>query len=122
MGKRRIRLLRHISYVDRQHLYGVDNNDNRREEVGKEYGIKTYKTIDEALIENNIDAAIISTSPLSHAEIITKCLENNLHVFSEINLVNDGYEKNMQLAREHEKGKPSIMSTANQKSPHFCGD
>jgi predicted dehydrogenase len=36
---------------------------------------------------------------LSHAEIITFCLENNINVFTELNLVSDGYNENVFLAK-----------------------
>ena len=55
------------------------------------------------------DAAVISTSPLSHAAIIKECLQNNFHVFTEINLVADGYAENMALAKE--KGKVLFLSS-----------
>ena len=55
------------------------------------------------------DAAVISTSPLSHAAIIKECLTNNLHVFTEINLVPDGYAENMATAKE--KGLVLFLSS-----------
>ena len=47
--------------------------------------------------------AIICTSPLSHSKLIKLCLKNNLHVFTELNLVTDGYDENIQLAEEKNK-------------------
>ena len=35
-----------------------------------------------------------------HHRFIKECLQNNLHVFTEINLVADGYAENMALAKE----------------------
>ncbi|HOU67668.1 MAG: Gfo/Idh/MocA family oxidoreductase [Paludibacteraceae bacterium] len=97
MGKRRIRLLSENKDIQ---LIGVDSQDNRKQEVNEKYNINCYSSIQEALSEEKIDAAVISTSPLSHAAIIKECLENNLHVFTEINLVQDGYVENMKLAKE----------------------
>lgn len=97
MGKRRIRLLsEHKDML----LFGIDSNQERCQEVSEKYGIKCYGSISEAVKKEKPEAAVISTSPLSHAAIITECLQYNLHVFTEINLVTDGYEENMKLARE----------------------
>ena len=97
MGKRRIRLIRQIdkSIV----IFGVDSREDRRKEAEELHGVTTFADLDLAL-ENKYDAALICTSPLSHAALIAKCLDKNLHVFTEINLVSDGYEKNMKTAQE----------------------
>lgn len=106
MGKRRIRLMSEHKNVD---LFGIDSQEARCAEVKEKYGITCYKSIDEACNAQPIEAAIISTSPLSHAAIIRECLEHNLHVFTEINLVKDKYDENMALARE--KGKILFLSS-----------
>ena len=99
MGKRRIRLLFEHKDIE---LFGIDSQQNRCEEVKEKFGIKCYASIAEAVESVHPDAAVISTSPLSHAAIIKECLKSNLHVFTEINLVSDGYEENMKLAKEKE--------------------
>lgn len=102
MGKRRIRLLKKISAENV--IIGVDSNSERAEFVKKEYDIETYGSIADALDRNpDICCAVISTSPLSHANIIKECLERNLHVFTEINLVNDLYDENVQLAKQKDR-------------------
>ncbi|MGM9819732.1 MAG: Gfo/Idh/MocA family protein [Candidatus Onthomorpha sp.] len=106
MGKRRIRLISEHKDVE---LFGIDSQVSRCEEVKEKFGITCYNSIDEACKDQNIDAAIISTSPLSHASIIKECLEHNLHVFTEINLVLDGYNENIVLAKE--KGKVLFLSS-----------
>lgn len=106
MGKRRVRLLQDIGG---NILFGIDSNEERRKEATEKYGIKCYECIKSALIANKIDAAIISTSPLSHSAIIKECLQNGLHVFTEINLVDDGYEENIKLSKE--KGKVLFLSS-----------
>lgn len=101
MGKRRIRLLKEkFSNIE---IAGIDLNPNRREKVGEEFNILTYKNIEEAIEEFKPNASIVSSSPLSHSEIILTCLRYNLHVFSEINLVNDGYEEIIRISRENKK-------------------
>ena len=97
MGKRRLRLLKERKDVE---LFGIDSQESRCEEVKEKFGITCFKTIAEAVESENIEAAVISTSPLSHAAFIKECLTHNLHVFTEINLVQDGYEENMALAKE----------------------
>lgn len=106
MGKRRIRLMREHKEVE---LFGIDSQESRCAEVKEKFGITCYNSIDEACKVQNIHAAIISTSPLSHASIIKECLEHNLHVFTEINLVQDGYNENIALAKE--KGKVLFLSS-----------
>ena len=97
MGKRRIRLLNERKDVQ---LFGIDSQEGRCQEVIEMFGIKCYTSIAEVVAKEHPQAAIISTSPLSHAAIIKECLQNNLHVFTEINLVPDGYAENMRMAKE----------------------
>lgn len=106
MGKRRIRLLSEHQDIE---ILGIDSNAERCQEVKDKFGIKSFASISEALLEESIEAALICTSPLSHAGIIKECLQNNLHVFTEINLVEDGYEENMKLAKE--KGLVLFLSS-----------
>lgn len=106
MGKRRIRLLSEHKDIE---LFGIDSQPSRCDEVKEKFGIECYASIAEAVDSEHPDAAIISTSPLSHAAIIKECLQSNLHVFTEINLVSDGYEENMKLAKE--KGLTLFLSS-----------
>ncbi len=106
MGKRRVRLIKQID--DSIVIYGVDSRLDRRKEAEELYGVITFNDLDVAL-KNDLDAAFICTSPLSHADLISKCLQHNLHVFTEINLVSDGYEKNIAVAKE--KGLVLFLSS-----------
>ena len=96
MGKRRLRLLKKLDPT--LVIFGVDNNESRRDVCSSEYGILTSSDLDDVLNKHSIDCAFVCTSPLSHSSIISQCLENNLHVFTELNLVPDGYVKNIALA------------------------
>lgn len=116
MGKRRIRLLK--QYIDKEipeseknrwAICGVDLNDTRRDEAEKQFDINVYGNIEEAVAGGNIEVAVISTAPLSHASIIKECLNLGLHVFTEINLVDDGYDENVKIAGE--KGKILFLSS-----------
>lgn len=106
MGKRRIRLL--SEHKDIQ-LIGIDSQKSRCAEVKEKFCLKCYSSIADAVKAENPEAAVISTSPLSHAPIINECLQNNLHVFTEINLVSDGYKENMALSKE--KGLVLFLSS-----------
>lgn len=106
MGKRRIRLLSERKDI---RLLGVDSQEGRCAEVREKFGLTCYPGIAEAMAAERPDAAVVCTSPLSHAAIIRECLQRGLHVFTEINLVPDGYADNMALARE--KGKVLFLSS-----------
>jgi len=98
MGKRRIRLIKQIdsSIV----IVGVDSKYERRIETEKMFAIETCGELDE-IMGRGFDCAFICTSPLSHSSIINLCLQNNMHVFTEISLVEDGYDANIALARKN---------------------
>jgi predicted dehydrogenase len=107
MGKRRIRLIR--QYDADIDITGVDINLQRCEEAKKEYAVKACASLREAVDKYGVQAAFISTSPLSHAKIIEECLGFGLHVFTELNLVADGYDGNIKLAEE--KGCTLFLSS-----------
>jgi predicted dehydrogenase len=98
MGRRRIRLIK--QYNDSYKIIGVDLNKERRITSESEFGIETSDSLEEAITNHNLNCAIICTSPLSHSKLINLCIKNNLHVFTELNLVTDGYDENIQLAEE----------------------
>lgn len=101
MGKRRIRLLQKIDAKCK--LIGIDQDANRAKEAKETYGIDVCPDVNQALQQDHVDCAIICTSPDTHAKLIQECLENGLHVFSEINLVEDGYEDNIALAQKMDR-------------------
>lgn len=97
MGKRRIRL---IQQIDKGcDIKGVDSKQDRRKEAEQTFQIDTVSNLDKAF-EEKYDCAFICTSPLSHAEIVENCLKQNMHVFTEINLVDDRYDSNIRLAQK----------------------
>ena len=99
MGKRRVRLIKEL-YSDFE-VVGVDARQDRQEEAAKQSGITTFSSLDElASSGERYDCAFICTQPLSHANIITACLEKGWNVFTELNLVDDGYDRNIALAKE----------------------
>lgn len=99
MGRRRIRLL--CQYWEKYEIVGVDLNSDRCNIVEKEFGIHTSTNLEEVLKKIYFKCAFIASSPLSHDKLIRVCLTNGLHVFSELNLVSDGYAKNIDLAKRN---------------------
>lgn len=97
MGKRRIRLIKEI-YPDFI-IYGIDGREDRRDETEKLLNIKTFSSIKD--VNCSVDCAFVCTSPLSHASIIKECLGRKWNVFTELNLVEDGYTENLSLAEEN---------------------
>lgn len=100
MGKRRIRLLK--KYDESITIFGVDSSVARQEEANSLHGVIICKEIEDA-VNNGATCAFVSASPLAHAIIIKECLENGLNVFSELNVVSDGYSENQELAKKNEK-------------------
>lgn len=98
MGRRRIRLIQ--KYNLEIQIYGVDTKEERRKISEKEYGIKAFNSLSEALDIMHFDCAFVCTSPLSHSGIIMECLKFGLHVFTELNLVSDGYDENIFIANQ----------------------
>lgn len=98
MGKRRIRLLKKLDV--QLDLVGIDSREDRRNEAKELYDIVVEDDFRNAIHKHHFDAVIVSTSPLSHNTLIQIALEEGCHVFTELNLVKDGYERNIELAKE----------------------
>lgn len=101
MGKRRIRLIK-ASFPNYK-IAGVDTSVERQEEAKRTFGINVYSNIEEAKNVEKPSAAFVCTSPITHSKIIPECLRNDLHVFTELNLVSDGYEEMQRLASEKDR-------------------
>ena len=96
MGKRRIRLIRTL-YPD-YNIIGIDGREDRRQEASKQFDISCYENLDQ--LNSPIDCVFVCTSPLSHNAIIHDVLSRGYHVFTELNLVSDGYDANIALAKK----------------------
>lgn len=105
MGRRRIRLIKKMN-IDVT-IIGVDNNIERVKSVANEYNIDCYVALSD--VQEKCDCAFVCTSPQFHAPIIKECLERGFHIFSEINLIEDMYDENIQLAEQ--KGKVLFLSS-----------
>ncbi|HHY91168.1 MAG TPA: Gfo/Idh/MocA family oxidoreductase [Clostridiales bacterium] len=99
MGKRRIRLIQ--KYDPTLRIIGFDVNEGRRKACEEEYRIQTHHCLEDLFHTETIDCVFICTPPLSHSEMIARCLERKIHVFTELNLVPDGYDKNIALAKKN---------------------
>lgn len=97
MGKRRIRLLKY-NYNNIE-LIGVDTKGDRKKEVEKLFNIKTYDNLDIAIEIENPVAVLVCTSPIYHSQIILKCLNKDINVFTEINLLDKNYDDMIYLAK-----------------------
>ena len=106
MGKRRARLIKGIDPAIQ--VFGVDSSAQRRTQAA-ELGITAYAGIAEALAAGQYDAGLVCTAPITHAGIIHELLQGGLPVFTELNLVSDGYAENMALAKQ--KGLPLFLSS-----------
>ncbi len=101
MGKRRIRLTQML-HSDIQ-LCGVDRQATRQQEVQAQFNIPCYPSITEALKAQHPNIGYVCTSPLSHHAVIMELLNEDLHVFTEINLLSTGYEEMVACAKAHHR-------------------
>ena len=99
MGQRRIRILKQL--YPKCTIAGIDSNPERAEKVRLDYGIAVYRDIED--ISGPVYAAFICTSPESHCKLIRICLQKGFHVFTEINLMDTDYERNMALAEAQKR-------------------
>lgn len=97
MGKRRIRILKEI--CPSVCIIGVDKRHDRCKMAQKQYNIKCINDLENGF-ESKPEAVFVCTSPIYHSEIIKIALQHGCHVFTEINLVADGYDDNIKLAKE----------------------
>jgi len=98
MGKRRIKLLTG-HFADNVRVCGVDTRLDRREEVEQLYDVRTYADLESAINNEQPIGALICTSPQTHPVLTLVCLEKQLHVFSEINLLLDSCENIIEQAK-----------------------
>lgn len=98
MGKRRIRLLK--KYFAENEVFGTDTMDERRKGVEDEFGIKVYPDMQSAFENAAIDSVFVCTSPVYHYGIIMEALSAGKNVFTEINLLSEGYDEMIRKAKE----------------------
>ncbi len=108
MGKRRARLAKGIDAGIR--ILGVDTAEGRRAEA-LSLGLidAAFASLPAALAAETPAAALVCTAPLAHAGLIGELLDAGLPVFTELNLVSDGYAEN--IAKAQKKGLPLFLSS-----------
>lgn len=94
MGKRRIRLMRDM--YPNYNIIGIDGRADRRKETEEKFHILCCEKL--SMVDFGIDCVFVCASPLSHSSIINESLNRGCNVFTELNLVADGYESNTKLA------------------------
>lgn len=97
MGKRRLRLL--TKFFPNIEIAGVDSRIDRRNEVLCKFNCPVFENFDESFLTFKPNAVIISTSPESHGILTTACLKLGLHVFSELDLLDDEYDTILSFER-----------------------
>lgn len=107
MGKRRARLCRGIDPSIQ--IVGVDTAEGRRAEALDLGLVQAAVPCLEQALGQGADAALVCTAPLTHAALIGSLLDAGLPVFTELNLVDDGYAENIAKARA--KGLPLFLSS-----------
>jgi len=60
-----------------------DMNKERAKEFGEKYDVNYYDSLDEIMINEDFDGALICTPTSTHSEIATKLIEKKKHVFVE---------------------------------------
>ena len=107
MGRRRIRLMQ--AMPDAPEIVGVNRSAERRAQVEKEFGIRTFATLAEAVAAAKPQAAFLCTAPASHGPAVMECIAAGLHVFMEINLLGGWYAEAAERAKE--KGVKLFISS-----------
>ena len=113
MGKRRLRLLK--EFDSNIEIFGVDSNKERADQVSKEFNIIVYDSLTSVYEKQKPDCLFVCTSPLAHHSIIKQGLELGMNIFTEINVVADGYEELIKLAKEKNL-KLFLSSTMNYQA------
>jgi len=96
MGRRRIRLMQ--AMAEAPEIVGVNRSAERRAQVEKEFGIRTFATLAEAVAAAKPQAAFLCTAPASHGSAVMECIAVGLDIFMEINLLGGWYAEAAALA------------------------
>ncbi|MEM2887884.1 MAG: Gfo/Idh/MocA family oxidoreductase [Candidatus Bathyarchaeia archaeon] len=73
-----------IGFEKRLKLYAVcARNPDRRKQAEREYGVKTYCSVEEMLNDDNIHLVVVATPHNTHAELSIKAMEAGKHVVVE---------------------------------------
>ena len=109
MGKRRIRNLLKLQY---DNIIGYDMSESRRSEVQKNYLITVASSITDCL-KQKPNVMIISTPPDKHLKYAKIAIKNNIHFFTEVNLLSNHVEKIIQYSQG------SLITASPSYTMHF---
>ena len=104
MGRRRLRLL--SRFFPSLSLAAVDSRADRRETVSCDFGCPVFESFEEALDRFSPSVLVVSTPPETHSFFLTEALRRGIHTFSELDLVEDGYDEILPF---EEQGSPAIF-------------
>jgi len=110
MGKRRIRNLQKLGY---KQLLGFDLRVDRVLETNKKYKIKCFDNFRNALNEKPA-IMIIATPPHLHKEYAKKAIQQNIHVFLEVNLLHNHVQSILKFSEK----KSSIVCSSSTMRYH----
>jgi len=108
MGKRRIRNLQKLGHTQ---LLGFDLREDRILETKKKYKITCFNNFENALDEQP-SIMIIATPPHLHKEYAKKAIQQNIHVFLEVNLLRNHVQSILKLS---EKNSSIVCSSSTMK-------
>jgi predicted dehydrogenase len=112
-----------LSKIDKANFVGVyDINQQRADEIAREVGVKSFKTLDDLL--NNVKAVVIATPTTTHHQIAIQCLSKGIHTFIEKpitdkiegaeEIIKVSNEKNLKVQVGHvERFNPALLSLEN---------
>ena len=73
-----------VSLAEGLNLYAVSSRSpERRAQAERDYGVKTYETIDQLIADDNVDLVIIATPHYTHAELSIKAMDAGKHVVTD---------------------------------------
>lgn len=110
MGKRRIRNLQKLGY---NQLFGFDLREDRVLETKKKYKINCFNNFKNALDEKPT-IMIVATPPHLHKEYAKKAIEQNIHVFLEVNLLSNHVQSILKLTQK----SSSVVCSSNTMRFH----
>jgi len=98
-GKQHTRILSQLGKLSAV----CDINPQRSKEYGEKYSVNHYESLNDLLISEEFDGAIIATPTSTHMEIATKLLEAKKHVFVEkpMTYKSEDGEKLVKLAEKN---------------------
>jgi predicted dehydrogenase len=106
MGKRRIRNLLALK-IKPENILGFDPQKARRDEVEKNYAVKTMDDFDVAVKTHQPTALIISTTPHLHAQYFLYAAKHGINFFVEATTTDEGYAKLKTLLNDKFVAAPS---------------